>query len=269
MADPVAALERLVQVMHRLRSPGGCPWDREQTHESLRPYLIEEAYEVLEAIEIGDDRELCEELGDVLLQVVFHAELARERGAFDIDDVARAIVDKLVRRHPHVFADVEVTDANDVARNWARIKAEERQEKSGTRPANKPALSAIDGIPRALPALLRAHRIGEKAGRVGVDWPTAEAVTGKISEEIEEVRASRDHEERGRELGDLLLAVASYARLHGHDPETVLHEAIERFDARFRAMEAEAHTRQTALDAISEEEREAAWQRAKQSTAGA
>jgi tetrapyrrole methylase family protein/MazG family protein len=259
--DPFA---RLLEVMHQLRAPGGCPWDREQTHQTLRPYLIEEAYEVLEAIEQGDDSELCEELGDLLLQVVFHAELAQERGAFDYNAVARGLTEKLVRRHPHVFADVEANDVEAVARNWSQIKSAERIAKAEKKGLGAP--SAIDGIPRAMPALLRAHRIGEKAGKVGVDWRSAADVPAKIHEELAEVTEARTHEERGRELGDLLLAVASYCRLNGHDPETSLHGAIDRFDARFRSMESEAATSDRPLSEQTRSELDEAWTRAKRRT---
>src|ERR1700690_3141696 len=156
------AFEELVRIMHRLRSPGGCPWDSEQTHASIKPYLIEEAYEVVEAIDARDDRELCTELGDLLLQIVFHAEMAAEQGRFTVADVIRAISEKMTRRHPHVFGNVRVSGADEGVRNWSRIKAEERQA--------SPDTSALAGVPRAMPALLRAQRLGEKAGHAGFDW---------------------------------------------------------------------------------------------------
>src|SRR5258706_8261256 len=162
------AFEELVRIMHRLRAPGGCPWDREQSHESIKPYLIEEAYEVAEAIDARDDRELCTELGDLLLQIVFHAEMASETQRFAIADVIQAISEKMVRRHPHVFADVEVSGADEVLRNWSRIKAEERQHSDDS--------SALAGVPRAMPALLRAQRLGEKAAHAGFDWSDARGV---------------------------------------------------------------------------------------------
>lgn len=264
--DAATLFLKLLDIMHELRSPGGCPWDLEQSHETLRPYLIEEAYEVIEAIEAGDDAELCEELGDLLLQVVFHAELATERSAFSISDVIAAINRKMIRRHPHVFANDDASDLEAVQANWSRIKAEERKEKAQKKSAIAPPTSATDGVPRAMPALLRAHRIGEKAGKVGVDWVLAEDVTAKIDEELAEVRAASSHEERGRELGDLLLAVASYCRLHGHDPELSLHGAIDRFDLRFRAMEEEANASGLKLQDQDAQQRDAAWQRAKRKT---
>lgn len=253
--------------MHTLRAPGGCPWDAKQTHTSLRRYLIEEAHEVLDAIDNEDDAELCEELGDVLLQVFFHAELATERAAFTVSDVATAIADKLVRRHPHVFAETSVRDADEVVRNWELIKQKEKADKATEAGLVGRVPSAIDGIPRSLPALEKADRIGEKAGRVGFDWPNAAAVPAKILEELEEVVSAADHEERGRELGDLLLAVASYTRLFGHNPEEVLSGAVNRFDRRFRSLEAEARAQARDIQAMTEEEKEAAWQRAKLKTA--
>src|SRR6185369_12794255 len=171
MPDPEVtdALARLVDLMAKLRSPGGCPWDREQTHATLRPYLLEEAYEVLDAIERGDPDALRDELGDLLLQVVFHAELAREAGTFTVGDVATAIADKLVRRHPHVFADVTVRDAGDVMRNWHQIKAAERA-------ASPEPSGVLAGVPRALPALAHAQKVGDRLGHVGFDWPDVHGV---------------------------------------------------------------------------------------------
>src|SRR3989442_12828403 len=185
MADrpPVDSFVRLVEIMARLRSPGGCRWDREQSPESLRPYVIEEAYEVVEAIERGDPDALRDELGDLLLQVVFQSQLAAEAGRFTIADVAAAIADKLVRRHPHVFGDVEVRDADEVMRNWRRIKAEERQARGGKH-------DLLGGVPAASPALVRAEQLGEKAGHVGLDWPDAHGVLDKLREETAELEAA-------------------------------------------------------------------------------
>lgn len=250
----------LVAILHRLRAPGGCPWDAEQTHDSLRPYLLEEAYEVLEAIDAGDDAELCDELGDVLLQVVFHAELAQERGAFAIDEVIAGISAKLVRRHPHVFADTSVSSSADVVRNWAAIKQQERAAKP------KPPSSAIDGVPRALPGLARAHRLGEKASSVGFDWSAAQEVREKVAEELAEAdaaAASGDVEAFGEEIGDLLFAVASWARLSGVNAETAMEKALAKFSLRFRAVEEELATDGRDMRACSPAELEEAWQRAK------
>src|SRR5438093_8901666 len=202
MADPsvTETFTRLVDLMARLRAPGGCPWDREQTPASLRPYLLEEVYEVLEAIDAGDPAHLRDELGDLLLQIVFQSQLATEAGRFTVADVARAIADKLVRRHPHVFGDVQVRDADEVMRNWRRLKAAEREAKGET--------GALAGVPRALPALVRAEQLGEKAGHVGLDWPDATGVLDKVREELAELEAAIAAGERPaieHELGDLLL----------------------------------------------------------------
>jgi nucleoside triphosphate diphosphatase len=253
--------DELVQIMERLRAPGGCPWDREQTHQSIRKYVIEEAYEVAEAIDRDDAQELCSELGDLLLQVVFHAEMAREAGRFAIDDVCRAIGDKMERRHPHVFGDLEVEGAGQVVRNWERIKAEERG----------PDASAIDGVPRALPALQRAERISEKASRVGFDWPDAAAVLEKVDEERGELAAAIQEGDPAaieHELGDLLFALANLARKLDLEPELALARATDRFSGRFRHAEAEARRAHTDLADLSPAELERLWQAAKRAQAG-
>lgn len=264
MSDSRRDFADLVAILHRLRSPGGCPWDAEQTHQSLRPYLIEEAYEVLEAIDEADDRELRDELGDLLLQVVFHAELAEERGAFAIRDVVEAICAKLVRRHPHVFADVTVGSSADVERNWAEIKKVERAERGNA------DSSAIDGVPRALPGLTRAHRLGEKASAVGFDWSAAHEVRAKVAEELAEAdhaAATGDLEAFGEEIGDLLFAVASWARLSGVHAETALESALGKFSRRFRTLENALRADGKKLDECSAAELEGAWQAAKVATA--
>src|SRR5262245_58534686 len=211
MADAaaIAALARLVDIMARLRAPGGCPWDREQTHATLRPYLLEEAYEVLDAIEHGDPAALRDELGDLLLQVVFHAELAREAGTFSIGDVATAIADKLERRHPHVFGDVAVRGADDVVRNWKQIKAEERASTHGVE------AGVLDGVPRALPGLAHAQKVGDRLAHVGFDWDAAAGVLAALDAERAELAqaiAGDDPAAARRELGDVLLTLASLAR---------------------------------------------------------
>ena len=228
------AIRRLVEIMARLRGPGGCPWDREQNLDSLKPYLIEEAYEVLEAMDAGDSRDHCEELGDLLLQIVFHAEIAREEGRWDFADVAHAISDKLVHRHPHVFGEAQARDAGEVERSWARLKAEERARKKG-RPG-----SVLDGIPRQAPALLRAERTGEKASRIGFDWPDASGPRAKIDEELAELDqaiAAGDREAVFHELGDVLFSVANLARHLRVPPEDALRAAIARFEERFHRLE--------------------------------
>ncbi len=260
MSDPRRDFSDLVAIMHRLRAPGGCPWDAEQTHETLRPYLLEEAYEVLEALDHGGDDELRDELGDVLLQVVFHAELANERGAFGIRDVVENICAKLVRRHPHVFADTEVSSAKEVELNWAAIKKEERKGRADRAP------SAIDGIPRALPALTRAHRTGEKASAVGFDWNAATEVRRKVDEELAEADAAAaagDADAFTEEIGDLLFAVTSWARLGGAHAEVALEKALAKFSSRFRALEADLKMAGKEILACSPEDLDLVWERIK------
>jgi MazG family protein len=268
-----ATFPELVRVMERLRGPGGCPWDREQSHASLKPYLIEEAHEALEAIDLGDDEALVEELGDVLLQVVFHAELLREKGAHTIDDVVRAICEKLVRRHPHVFGDRTVSDSGEVLRNWYALKAEERKAKRGAE------ASALDGVPRSLPGLLRAQRLGEKAASVGFDWDGTDAVVAKLEEELGEIRraiaeargasgdATESAERRAHvqaEIGDLCFAAAQLSRHVGVDAEDGLRRACDRFSARFRYVEQTLHAVGRECKGTSMAELEALWVEAKQ-----
>ena len=261
MADDAttAALGHLVDIMTRLRAPGGCPWDREQTHETLRPYVLEEAYEVLDAIDRGDPAALRDELGDLLLQVVFHAELARERGDFAIADVAQAIADKLVRRHPHVFGDVQVSSALEQTRAWEAQKAAER----------KGAL--LDDVPRALPALRRAQKLTKRAGTVGFDWPDPRAVRVKLDEELTEldaelVRAGETGSNGARisaELGDVLFALVNLARHLHVDAESALQDANARFVRRFEHIERRlAESGRTPTDA-GLDEMESLWQEAK------
>lgn len=230
--EELNGVERLGAIVARLRAPGGCPWDREQTHSSLRPLLIEECHEVIEAIDLGDDANLREELGDLLLHVVMHSEMGRERGAFDLAQVADGICEKMVRRHPHVFGDAEASDSAAVLKQWEEIK---RLEKSG-----KPPAGILDGVSKSLPALLRAQEAQKKAARVGFDWPDAEPVFEKISEETAEVReamAAGDRAALEAELGDLLFSVVNLARKLGVDAETALSGSTRRFISRFRSIE--------------------------------
>lgn len=232
-------LARLVAQMARLRSPDGCPWDREQDHRSLRPYLVEEAYEVLDALDsLGSGatggRELCEELGDLLFQVVFHAELARERGAFDLGDVVRGIADKIEYRHPHVFAGGPARTPEEVSQAWVRLKAKEKAKKQGHR------VSVLDGVPTGAPALLRAERITEKASRIGFDWPDLAGVRSKVDEELRELDeaiASGDPARIDHELGDVLFSLANLARHVKRPAEDALRGAIRRFERRFTWIE--------------------------------
>lgn len=252
--------DELVRVMERLRAPDGCPWDREQTHASIRKYVIEEAYEVAEAIDRGDDGELCTELGDLLLQVVFHAQMARESGRFAVADVCRAVTEKLERRHPHVFGGADVRDADHVSRNWEAIKAAERG----------PDASAIDGVPRALPALQRAERISEKASRVGFDWPGVAGVLEKLDEErreLAEAMAEGTPERVGEEIGDLLLTVANLARKLDQEPERALGRAVDRFERRFRAVESVARAAGEDLSSLPPAELDERWEAAKRALA--
>jgi tetrapyrrole methylase family protein/MazG family protein/ATP diphosphatase len=222
-------LSRLVGVMRRLLAPGGCPWDREQNFETLRKYTLEEACEVIDAIDSGDRSALREELGDLLLQVVFQAELARNEGAFAIDDVVAGIVDKLVRRHPHVFGDLQARDADEVLRNWEKLKAREKGERG-----------ILAGVPRSMPALTRATRIGEKVSRVGFDWPDARGSREKVTEELGELDralAAGDSRATEEELGDVLFALVNLSRHIGVDPEGALRRTIDKFTARFAHVE--------------------------------
>jgi MazG family protein len=229
------AVERLLTIMARLRGPDGCPWDREQTLDTLRPYVLEETYEVLEAIEDGDPRAHREELGDLLLQIVFQARLAEEKGDFDFADVATAISDKLVSRHPHVFGDAQVHDAEAVLKQWAALKKKEKQAKGGGK-------SVLEGVPREMPALARAERLTEKASRVGFDWPDAGGARRKIDEELGELDEAIQGGDARRiedELGDVLFAVANLARKLAVPPEEALRRTLGRFVARFEFIEAE------------------------------
>lgn len=242
--------------MQRLLAPGGCPWDREQTPESLRMYVLEEAHEVVDAIDRGSPQDLRDELGDLLLQIVFQAELARAHGWFGPDDVIASICDKLVRRHPHVFGDVRVSGAAEVVANWEAIKAQERE----------PGCGVLDGVPLALPALLRALRMGEKAAGLGLDWPDAAGARAKLDEEIAELDAAvagRDPAAARHELGDALFALANHARKLGLDPEAALREALGRFARRVSTVEAAARAVGRAPREMSARELDALWESAK------
>ncbi|MBI4734992.1 MAG: nucleoside triphosphate pyrophosphohydrolase [candidate division NC10 bacterium] len=237
----------------------GCPWDREQTSESIKPYLVEETYEVLEAIDEQDPAKLREELGDLMLQVVFHAQMAEETGDFTIADVLTAINDKLVRRHPHVFGDEKAETAQEVLFNWEQIKQSERRKAKGQ-------ASLLDGVPRELPALLRAHRLQEKASRVGFDWKEAQEVFRKVEEELVELRDAmqgRAAEKMEAELGDLLFALVNLSRFLAVNPEEALRKTIARFIGRFRYIEEELARRGRSLREATLEEMDALWAAAK------
>ncbi|MGH7307795.1 MAG: nucleoside triphosphate pyrophosphohydrolase [Candidatus Rokuibacteriota bacterium] len=254
--SPGTLFNRLIEIMARLRAPGGCPWDREQTSTSLKPYLIEEAYEVLEALESTDRSHLVEELGDLLFQVIFHAQIAGELGEFTMADVLARLVDKMVSRHPHVFGDASVTTAEEALSQWERLKRSEAG--AGQR------RSVLDGVPRALPALLRAQRLQSKASRVGFDWPDAVAAWAKVEEEVRETTAALPDRARfAEELGDLLFALVNVARLSGLDAEEVLGRASEKFRRRFADMERHLHARGTSVESVSTEELERSWEAVK------
>jgi MazG family protein len=280
MSDAERAMTALLELMARLRDPrSGCPWDQKQTFATIAPFTIEEAYEVADAIERGDPDKIRDELGDLLFQVVFHAQMAQERGWFDFAQVAGGIHEKLVRRHPHVFGEVSVADEAELSRNWEEQKARERAEAAqagGTRAGATadgtagagaaPYLSALADIPRGLPALIRAAKLGRRAGRVGFDWPDAQGVRDKVLEELREVDAAlAGGDERAvvEEMGDLLFALANWSRHLSFDPEEALRAANSKFERRFQAMEAIARERNAVLNRLAPEEWEALWQDAK------
>jgi ATP diphosphatase len=259
-----APIRRLLQVMARLRDPErGCPWDLEQDFASIAPYTIEEAYEVADAIARGDLTALKDELGDLLLQVVYHARMAEEAGLFDFDQVAAAITDKMMRRHPHVFGSAEVDDARAQGHAWEAAKATERASRAGAEGAAR----VLDDVPLALPALVRAAKLQRRAARVGFDWPQPVQVLDKIDEEIAELRAElkqRASTERvGDEIGDLLFAVVNLARHLEVDGESALRQANAKFERRFRAIEDALRARGRRLEDATLDEMEALWQQAK------
>jgi len=248
-------LARLLEIIARLRAPDGCPWDRKQSTSSMAPHLLEEAYEAVEALQAEDSAGSCEELGDVLMNVLMIAQIASESGGFDAEQVAAGIADKLVRRHPHVFGDVEAVDTEQVLANWEAIKRRER--------GDGPPRSVLAGVPVALPALLRAHRVGEKAARTGFDWPDRSGPRAKLDEEIaelDEALQAGDQTAAEHELGDVLFAVINVARHAGINAEMALRQTIDRFMARFRYVESQLGER---LEGASLAEMERLWERAK------
>jgi MazG family protein len=258
-----AEVQKLMGLMQRLLAPGGCPWDRELTLETLVPYLVEETYEVVDALAAGDVDDHREELGDLLLQIAFQSELRFAEGKFGIDDVARGIVTKLVRRHPHVFGDAVAKDAEAVLSNWAKLKAKEKAEKGKK--------GALDGIPKSAPALLRTQRAGEKAGAVGFDWPDAKGPREKIDEELrefDEAWARGDKAEMARELGDCLQAMVNLARKLGLDAEQALRDSTDRFARRFRYVEEALEAQGRAVSDADAAEQDRLWNEAKAKLAG-
>ena len=259
--------EKLVAVQARLRAPKGCPWDREQTHQSLRTYLLEEVYEVLEALDAGNDAKFAEEMGDLLLQIVFHSQIAREEGRFTVADVVREIHDKMIRRHPHVFGQARARNSAEVLRNWEQIKAEERQTSNRRGAWQGEAASLLDGVSRALPATLEGFQLTRKASRIGFDWEDSAGVIAKIQEEKAELETAlagaRQHKIE-EEMGDLLFAAVNLARFLHVDPEIALKKANAKFARRFRAMEARARESGREFKNLPREEMEALWEATKE-----
>jgi len=263
-----AKFERLVEIMATLRGPNGCPWDKQQDFNSLKPMLVEEVYEVLEAIEDKNFDGLSEELGDLLLHVVFHAELGKESGQFDINTVLEKISDKLVRRHPHVFGDETASSPEEVIKNWEAIKAQEKAAKLKNRTPEQRSL--LEGIPSKLPAIHEAHQISSRAARVGFDWPDVEGIFEKLQEEVRELReviAERgDGDRRDRledEIGDMLFVIVNIARYLKIDSESALKRANRKFKSRFQYMESELAKQGKSVEQVSLDEMEALWQKAK------
>jgi tetrapyrrole methylase family protein/MazG family protein len=260
--------EKLVAIQKRLRDPGGCPWDIEQTHQTLRTYMIEEAYEVLDAIDSGEDAKFAEELGDLLLQVTFHSQIASETNRFNIADVIQSIHDKMIRRHPHVFGDVQAKNSEEVLSNWAKIKAQEEAAKGGTPAAGEPKkISALDGVPKSIPATLEGLQLTKKAARTGFDWANAAGVFAKVREETTELEHTLEHgtaTEAEEELGDLLFAVVNLARFLHIDPEIALKRANGKFVRRFHEMERVAATRGRKFEDVPRPEKESLWNTAKE-----
>jgi tetrapyrrole methylase family protein/MazG family protein len=251
-------IDRLLGIMRKLREPGGCPWDREQTLDSLKSNLIEETYEVIDAIESGDRVELRGELGDLLLQVVFQAQICEEEGAFTFDDVVTGIADKLVRRHPHVFGDIQANTSGEVLRNWEKIKKTEKD-------ADTPR-SLVEGIPRHLPALAKAHLVQKRVARAGFEWDEIGGVIAKLEEELAEVKeamAQKDAAAIREELGDLLFSTVNLSRYLGHESEELLNENIAKFMRRFQCLENRLHVAGREIEKCSLEELDAVWNEVK------
>lgn len=247
--------EKLIEIMAELRGPDGCPWDREQSHASLRQYLIEETYEVLEALDEETPTALKDELGDLLLQIVFHAQIASEDDRFDISDIIDAISEKLIRRHPNVFGDAKINTAAEQSVNWEKLKKAEGKE------------SVLDGVPAALPALLRAYRMQQKASTVGFDWPDQAPVWDKIDEELAELKKAcedNETEQIEEELGDLIFSLVNLSRFLSVNPEDALRKTVEKFSSRFRKVEQEFAAKNASMAEATLDELDAVWERAKQ-----
>ncbi len=243
----------LVDTIAKLRGPGGCPWDQKQTHLSLKPSLVEECYEVIEAVDQGDNQKLCEELGDLLMQIVLHAQLAGESGVFDIGDVLQGINTKLIRRHPHVFGEAKRKDAQEVAANWEVLKQEERK-----------GASILSGLPKGMPALAYSQVIQHRVARVGFDWQEVAGIIDKLAEEVNELQQAPDHQARVQEFGDILFTLANIARREDVDLEEALRLANGRFYHRFRYLEEVCRRRALTINSLSFEELNTLWEEAKQ-----
>jgi MazG family protein len=269
MDKKYADIEKLERLVEKLRGEGGCPWDKEQTRETLKPMLIEEAYEVLDALDSGDAAELKDELGDLLFQVVFHAQVSREKKEFDLADVVDRSYEKMVRRHPHIFGEADLKTAEDVLKNWEDIKAAEKGVLSSSRPDAERSL--LDGIPSKLPALHRAYQMTAKASRVGFDWSQLEDILKKLREETSELleaHAKKDAQKIADEIGDLLFVAVNVARFLGVDPETALGRSNRKFDRRFRHIESTIKQQGRELKDASLAEMDALWEEAKRQEVG-
>ena len=250
--ESLSSFGSLVHIVARLRGPGGCPWDREQTHSSLKHHLIEECYEVLETLDQGDDEKLCEELGDVLMQVVLHAQIAQEEGKFNMGDVIESISSKLIRRHPHVFSDVQASDAEEVAHRWDRLKQAERE-----------GGSILDGLPKGMPALACSHAMQQRAARVGFDWENEEEIVEKLVEEVKEIQQATDQQSKTEEFGDILFTMVNVGRRQGINSEEALRYANHKFRSRFAYMEQICQERGVALASLPLKEQDVLWEEAK------
>jgi tetrapyrrole methylase family protein/MazG family protein len=253
LPEDLHKFDALVAIIARLRAPDGCPWDKEQTHRTLRGNLLSESYEALEALDEGDATKLYEELGDLLLQIVLHAQIAKDNGEFQIADVLQSITTKIIRRHPHIFGNRKVKDAAEVMHNWEALKNEEREA----------GASMLEGVPKSMPALAYAYEISRRAVRVGFEWENIEGVIDKLIEEIREIKESAGPEEKAREFGDLLFTLVNFARWQGIDPEAALREANHKFYHRFSRVEELCRQRGKALQELTFKEWNDLWEEAK------
>jgi tetrapyrrole methylase family protein / MazG family protein len=247
--------DTFVEIIARLRAPDGCPWDKEQTHQTLRGNLLSETYEVLGALDKGEASEICEELGDLLLQIVLHAQIAKDDNEFTIDDVIKGISAKIIHRHPHIFGTAKAKTADDVMRNWEALKKEEKPEKK----------SILEGVPKEMPALAYAYEISRRAVRVGFEWENLGGVIDKVLEEVNEIKEAGNATEKSEEIGDLLFTLVNYARWEGVDPENALREANRKFYGRFSKVEGLARERGQELQKLSLKEWDDLWEEAKKS----